>query len=82
MTAPILTFPPPVEQPANTYPIVPLETPVEFERYCYLDDEGHGCDATTTFKATEECRFGLLGRCSKCGGRRIAPYTRTNGRRE
>jgi len=51
--------------------VAPLDTPVEFMRYCYA------CDSDQLFIADRSCLTGLVGRC-KCGDERIVPFTRTN----
>ena len=49
----------------------PLETPVEFNRWCA------NCLEKTLFVADKECAYGLIGECAKCGEKAVAPFTRT-----
>lgn len=50
---------------------VPLDTPVEFNRWCAT------CLDKTLFVADKECAYGLIGECAKCGEKSVAPFTRT-----
>jgi len=50
---------------------VPLDSPVEFNRWC------SNCFDTTLFIADKECFYGLIGECAKCGEKKVAPFTRT-----
>jgi hypothetical protein len=52
--------------------ITPLETNVEFTRFCPK------CDSEQTFIAGWQCESGLVGCCLGCGDERIAPFTRVN----
>jgi hypothetical protein len=50
---------------------VPLDTAVEFNRWCQT------CLDRTLFVADKECAYGLIGECAKCGEKSVAPFTRT-----
>jgi len=51
---------------------IELDCPVEWQRYCFV------CDSEQRFVADRECLYGLVGCCSKCKAKRIAPFTRMN----
>lgn len=52
--------------------IAPLETHVQFLRFCLK------CDSEQLFVAAWQCDSGLVGCCQGCGDERIAPFTRVN----
>ena len=56
---------------ATGFVIPPLETNVEFQRYC------EKCDSEQIFIAGWWCATGLVGCCIGCGDERIAPFTHT-----
>ena len=80
MTSRIVSFPSlrqellqlPAPSIGGVEPFEPLHIRVEWMRYCEL------CDSEQCFIADQRCETGLIAHCTKCGDRRLAPYSRTN----
>lgn len=52
-------------------PATPLETQIEFMRFC------EKCDCEQIFTAVLECQSGHVGCCQGCGDERLIPFSRS-----
>jgi hypothetical protein len=63
--------------PVPLFALTKIAVPEEFQQFCWLNDQGEGCNSWQWQVIEYESALGRLVQCSGCGRWWLKPFSRT-----